>query len=73
MSEINTQVCAKCGSLEFIHDCVELTRAEMWAIEIENELAVIVDPDGDKIVMLDDIAEFIAEKEEQYMVRYCNG
>lgn len=36
--------------------------AEQWKNEIHNNVAVIVDPDGDEIVMVEELVEFLADK-----------
>lgn len=40
----------------------QLSTAEQWKNEIHNNVAVIVDPDGDEIVMVEELVEFLAEK-----------
>lgn len=40
----------------------QLSNAEQWKNEIHNNVAVIVDPDGDEIVMVEELVEFLAEK-----------
>lgn len=40
----------------------QLSTAEQWKNEIHNNVAVIVDPDGDEIVMVEELVEFLADK-----------
>lgn len=40
----------------------QLSTVEQWKNEIHNNVAVIVDPDGDEIVMVEDLVEFLADK-----------
>lgn len=40
----------------------QLSTAEQWKNEIHNNVAVIVDPDGDEIAMVEELVEFLADK-----------